>query len=651
MKNILFFLFVKYAFGQSSSSVECPYSSDCFFNNHDCFFSNFSDGKCDLVNNHYDCAYDGGDCCEITCVDRTFTCGPDYNNCLFETPTSSGPSSSTSLPTPDFSSSTPTSPGSSSSIGIISGVISSIVVISVIILGCFIKKKKNNKRVMDSPVNHGDIESQEIDGKTNDGNKSWVTNSTSEMSTDESISKKGPGIGQAILDSAINIAACSQVPGVSEVANAVKILVELHLNKNSNKKLTEEKLRRCRSIIIVIKSAEKIIMNRDDTVGKAGLQMLEDVHVSIMDMVELIESYTVKNKLYKLTTSNLFKKRHDELEASVFRAIDVLQLGLHVQVGNNICEFKNDVNVIKDNAQEIAEARRCRRQRKLDNLEIPSEDVEITDELLGKGGFGEVYYADYNGKNSAAKVFRLPEDCQDSVRKSFLLELEMMTRLRSPYTVNVFGAISSLNDKFVIVMELISGGSLRNLLKRSSSKVDACMIVGDVCAGMQFLHSKNTIHGDLKSANILIEKGRAKIADFGTSRRAHVTMSTGLVTMNTALSKNTQMSLAWSAPEIVDCCSVSTYPTDVYSFGMVIYEVLTRKLPWHNLVRPSDIISRVIHGIRPDDVPENSPEFLKSIMESCWAQKFEERPTFDFILNYMKGNGWNFYLRDHLRKH
>ena len=52
MKNILFFLFVKYAFGQSSSSL-CPYSSDCFFNNHDCFLLHFSDGKCDLVGRYF----------------------------------------------------------------------------------------------------------------------------------------------------------------------------------------------------------------------------------------------------------------------------------------------------------------------------------------------------------------------------------------------------------------------------------------------------------------------------------------------------------------------------------------------------------------------------------------------------------------------
>ena len=58
-------------------------------------------------------------------------------------------------------------------------------------------------------------------------------------------------------------------------------------------------------------------------------------------------------------------------------------------------------------SKSLAEARRARRQRKLDKIEIPEDHVAITDELLGKGGFGEVYLADYNGRNAAAKVRRL----------------------------------------------------------------------------------------------------------------------------------------------------------------------------------------------------------------------------------------------------
>ena len=62
-------------------------------------------------------------------------------------------------------------------------------------------------------------------------------------------------------------------------------------------------------------------------------------------------------------------------------------------------------------AESLAEARRARRQRKLDQIEIPEEDVAITDELLGKGGFGEVYLADYNGRNAAAKVLLCSTGC------------------------------------------------------------------------------------------------------------------------------------------------------------------------------------------------------------------------------------------------
>lgn len=92
--------------------------------------------------------------------------------------------------------------------------------------------------------------------------------------------------------------------------------------------------------------------------------------------------------------------------------------------------------------------------------------------------------------------------------KAFLRELEAMIRLRSPHTVNVYGAITSRKHSLVLVMELLAGGDLRMLLKNAEDPLPekhARRIIKDVCSGMAFLHSKATIHGDLKSANVLFD--------------------------------------------------------------------------------------------------------------------------------------------------
>lgn len=104
---------------------------------------------------------------------------------------------------------------------------------------------------------------------------------------------------------------------------------------------------------------------------------------------------------------------------------------------------------------------------------------------------------------------------QKSQRQAFLRELDIMIRLRSPHTVNVYGAITSLTDRLVLVMELLAGGDLRNMLKHCEHPLPeekSRQIIRDICAGMSFLHSKGTVHGDLKSANILLDRrGRAKV--------------------------------------------------------------------------------------------------------------------------------------------
>ena len=102
-----------------------------------------------------------------------------------------------------------------------------------------------------------------------------------------------------------------------------------------------------------------------------------------------------------------------------------------------------------------------------------------------------------------------------SQRNAFLHEVEAMIRLRNPHTVNVYGAITSLPDRLILVMELLVGGDLRNVLKHAEHPLpehQSRQIIRDVCAGMAFLHSKATVHGDLKSCNILLDGcGRAKV--------------------------------------------------------------------------------------------------------------------------------------------
>ena len=233
-----------------------------------------------------------------------------------------------------------------------------------------------------------------------------------------------------------------------------------------------------------------------------------------------------------------------------------------------------------------AAGKRQRRRQRLDQLEIPATDVDITDEILGRGGFGTVYLADFNGLNAAAKVvvfddgegsdFNDDEDdddedddeddddadgvgvvggggdrqhnghdhgrnqtqphrrhttsaktsstskanraarSQDKQRKAFMRELEAMKRLRGPHTVHIYGAITSSKSRLVLVMELLPGGDLRYKLRKAREPLDRAVlrgIVKDVCSGMAFLHSRKTVHGDLKSANVLFDAaGRAKVS-------------------------------------------------------------------------------------------------------------------------------------------
>ncbi|CAM9813472.1 unnamed protein product [Scytosiphon promiscuus] len=474
--------------------------------------------------------------------------------------------------------------------------------------------------------------------------------------------RRGSGVefGQGVLAAALELVHHCQIPGVSEAATAVSILIRL-VSDSRDLRRGDTRVKQCRSIVVMLERAAKVLGKGGDTNGEVERVLMEDVHDAVSDLVELITTYQSKNKLSKVMVSSLFKRRQDELDAVVDRAILRLHLGLQMQMGHDVKEglHLQKGSVAEARAESLAEARSARRQRKLDQIEITEDHVAITDELLGKGGFGEVYLADYNGHNAAAKVqhithgFGRPSEDdvlngprtdqspdaqrEKSQRKAFLRELDTMIRLRSPHTVNVYGAITSVPERLVLVMELLAGGDLRNMLKNSEQPLSEERVrqtIRDICAGMAFLHSKGTVHGDLKSANILLDgRGRAKIGDFGTSRWAQTSeRSTGLATYTTAAGPITHISFAWTAPEVLETKAISN-ASDVYSYGIVVWEVLSRKIPWADQALPRDIYLRVvIRGDRPA-MPADTPADIAEMITGCWAQAHEDRPTFHELMD------------------
>jgi len=158
---------------------------------------------------------------------------------------------------------------------------------------------------------------------------------------------------------------------------------------------------------------------------------------------------------------------------------------------------------------------------------------------------------------------------------------------------------------------------------------DLTSILHDAAKGINRLHMKvpPVLHRDLKGLNILIRKnGSACVADFGISKEDQDrAMTIGVGT------------LPWMAPEVLEGKRYST-KADVYSFGMIMYEVLARTVPFRELSRVEEIKQAIISGGRPEilgEVARACPEGYIDLMEKCWSPKVERRPIFTEILQKM----------------
>ncbi|XP_024025619.1 uncharacterized protein LOC21405688 isoform X1 [Morus notabilis] len=265
---------------------------------------------------------------------------------------------------------------------------------------------------------------------------------------------------------------------------------------------------------------------------------------------------------------------------------------------------------------------------------IKNDDLEEIREL-GSGTYGAVYHGKWRGSDVAIK--RIKASCfagrpseRERLIADFWKEALILSSLHHPNVVSFYGIVRDGPDgSLATVTEFMVNGSLKQFLQKKDRTIDRrkrLIIAMDAAFGMEYLHGKNIVHFDLKCENLLVnmrdpQRPICKIGDLGLSK----------VKQHTLVSGGVRGTLPWMAPELLSGKSnMVTEKIDVYSFGIVMWEVLTGEEPYADMHCASIIGGIVNNTLRPQIPTWCDPEW-KSLMESCWASDPAQRPSFSEI--------------------
>jgi serine/threonine protein kinase len=239
-------------------------------------------------------------------------------------------------------------------------------------------------------------------------------------------------------------------------------------------------------------------------------------------------------------------------------------------------------------------------------------------EEIGHGGMGVVYKAeDLKLKRSVALKF-LPPHLMDSLelKERFLVEAQAAAALNHPNICTIY-EVGEDEGRPYIAMEFVDGETLKDKLRRGPLKAEeALKIVGQVAAGLGEAHHKGIIHRDIKSANIMVTaKGQAKVMDFGLAKlRGGSSLTRTQTTIGT---------VAYMSPEQAQGKDLDPR-TDIWSLGVVLYEMLAGKLPFRG-DHDQAVIHQIVHA-EPDPLKKARPDVPPGV-EEIVGQALAKKPA------------------------
>jgi serine/threonine protein kinase len=213
-------------------------------------------------------------------------------------------------------------------------------------------------------------------------------------------------------------------------------------------------------------------------------------------------------------------------------------------------------------------------------------------ELLGRGGMGAVYKARQPSLDRFVAIKILPAAFADdpAFAERFAREAKALARLSHQNIVSIFD-FGEAQGQFYFVMEYVDGATLRRLIETGAVQpAEALSLVSQICDALQFAHGEGIVHRDIKPENILVDKkGRVKIADFGLAKLLQAREETQTLDPSRHLTGTNQVmgTVRYMAPEQMEGSRAVDHRADIYSLGVVFYELLTGELPLGRFAPPS----------------------------------------------------------------
>ncbi|KAE8055375.1 hypothetical protein FH972_012216 [Carpinus fangiana] len=249
--------------------------------------------------------------------------------------------------------------------------------------------------------------------------------------------------------------------------------------------------------------------------------------------------------------------------------------------------------------------------------------------LLGRGTFGHVYlgFNSDSGEMCAMKEVTLFSDDAKSKESAQQLgqEIALLSHLWHPNIVQYYGS-ETVDDKLYIYLEYVSGGSIYKLLQDYGQfgEIAIRSYTQQILSGLAYLHTKNTVHRDIKGANILVDpSGRVKLADFGMAK--HITGQSCPLSF--------KGSPYWMAPEVIKNSNGCNLAVDIWSLGCTVLEMATTKPPWSQYEGVAALF-KIGNSRELPPIPDHLSEDGKNFVRLCLQRNPSHRPSAEQLLEH-----------------